>query len=395
MSSDWKSWELKRLIEEAREVRRWPSPAEEQLWQRVRESTAGAPPRGRARFVFAGGAVGLAAVAAVIWLSVSLFSGGSSAGVRTVDLGKDGRLIAARLSRLEIGPPAGPGASERQITLSAGWVRAEIAHQSPGSRLMLLTPHLQVSVIGTRFEVWTDERSSTVKVDEGKVRVESPEGRWVDLLAGESISSGDPRFLASPLAPLDDGRERVSLCRDKPVDERRDCYARAAEGNTLAAENAIFAWGLLERSAKNRREAVALFRQYEARFPGGVLAAEVKLALLSTLIEQHRFTEALTEAEEFGRRFPREPRAAEIALMRGRLLCVRLRQYEAALEAFAWAERDGKSVLRAEALFATGECQASLGRNDEARSSFARLAREHPSSPRAGEAARRLGGVTP
>jgi hypothetical protein len=164
----------------------------------------------------------------------------------------------------------------------------------------VVTPELSVAVVGTRFSVSTSQGISEVAVEEGKVRVEKDQ-RIVFLTAGESIQSDDPR--------LTDAQAGLAFpCQGEPhVAARRACLVQESRGHGIAAENALLALGLLERNeGGNRRRALASFREYQRRFPTGILAPEVALAITSTLTLDGDLGKACAEADAFLRRFPQD-----------------------------------------------------------------------------------------
>jgi hypothetical protein len=221
--------------------------------------------------------------------------------LRTVHLGSRGDLRLWPNARVTL--PPGADASQRgayRVLLEDGRLAATVGPRGPDEPLTVVTPELSVAVVGTRFSVSTAQGISEVAVEEGKVRVEKGQ-LLVVLTAGDSIRSDDPR-LTDAQAGL------VFPCQGEPdVAARRACLLRESQGPGIAAENALLALGLLERDeGGNRRGALASLREYQRRFPSGILAPEVALAITSTLALDGDLGKACAEADAFLRRFPRD-----------------------------------------------------------------------------------------
>jgi len=211
--------------------------------------------------------------------------------------------------------PPGADASQRgayRVLLEGGRLAATVGPRGADEPLTVVTPELSVAVVGTRFSVSTSQGISEVVVEEGKVRVERGQRR-VFLTTGDSIRSDDPRLMdAQAVLPFP--------CQGEPsVAARRACLMQKSRSSGIAAENALLALGLLERNeGGNRPRALASFREYQRRFPGGILSPEVALAITSTLALEGDMGKACAEADAFLRRFPRDRRTYE----RLRQICV-------------------------------------------------------------------------
>lgn len=228
-----------------------------------------------------------------------------SSQVRTVHLGSRGdlRLWPNALVTL----PPGADANHRgayRVLLEVGRLAATVGPRGSDEPLTVVTPELSVAVVGTRFSVSTSQGISEVAVEEGKVRVEKGQ-RIVFLTAGGSIRSDDPR--------LTDAQTGLAFpCLGEPeIAARRACLVRESQGHGIAAENALLELGLLERNqAGNRRlapgGALASLREYQRRFPTGILAPEVAIAITSTLAQAGDLGKACAEADAFLRRFPND-----------------------------------------------------------------------------------------
>jgi hypothetical protein len=62
------------------------------------------------------------------------------------------------------------GAGGRSIDLAAGSLSATVAKQAPGTALSFRTPRALATVVGTRLRLAVDASSTTLRVDEGRVR---------------------------------------------------------------------------------------------------------------------------------------------------------------------------------------------------------------------------------
>jgi hypothetical protein len=119
--------------------------------------------------------------------------------------------------------------SSKRLRLDHGAVNAEVAPQAPDGGLSVITPFGSVEVVGTRFRVQVQERTSTVAVEHGSVRVTTIAGTPPVLLAaGYQVTlDGTTMSLPGPLAdlpslvliPTAPPRERVRL---NAVDFRPD-----------------------------------------------------------------------------------------------------------------------------------------------------------------------------
>src|SRR6185503_1826019 len=100
---------------------------------------------------------------------------------------------------------------------------------------------------------------------------------------------------------------------------RAGCYARVGEGSGLAAQNALFALGALQRDELRKPgEALATFRAYLRRFPDGALAPEAAFACAELLASLSRLPEAIAELEAYRAAYPADPRSARAAVLEAR-----------------------------------------------------------------------------
>lgn len=118
----------------------------------------------------------------------------------------------------------------------------DVTPLAPGERFVVETPGGVVHVIGTVFAVEVGERGTAVRVFEGRVRVDTPEGGAVDL--GESESWGEG---GAGLESLGERGREVAAARaserERPVIEARSRVSeRRASGPRRAMPSAPSRW---------------------------------------------------------------------------------------------------------------------------------------------------------
>jgi hypothetical protein len=224
----------------------------------------------------------------------------SLGGRGELDIGSGAKLIVPSEAELAAHHPL-------RIRLERGRVEARVAPRALDEPFAIATPHLEVVVVGTRFSVAVDAAVTTVRVEHGRVRVEKA-GHSLLLDAGQTLRSDDARFDPAPRS-ASPSKPGCSSAGDPPL--RRECLARAAAGSGLEAQNALLSLGLLERELGDRPAALARFREYQRRHPRGVLAPEVALALVQTLMREGQPAEARAAAENYARRFPDDADTAQ------------------------------------------------------------------------------------
>lgn len=159
-------------------------------------------------------------------MPASTLEGGSR-----IATGAGGRLIVARpgqhisagpASRFTL-PDVTLGAPLEQ---AAGWLRYRIAEASPGP-LLVVTPFLEIEVASTVFDVTVSTTATEVSVEQGRVRIATPDGlREIELGAGQSAYAGGAsgaalafrRTAAAPLEPV----EAIVLPAMHPRPEMRE-----------------------------------------------------------------------------------------------------------------------------------------------------------------------------
>ena len=78
--------------------------------------------------------------------------------------------------------------ASRQVQLKTGAMRCEVMEQPPGQPLVFQTPHAELTVLGTAFELLATPVESRVRVLEGRVRWTAG-GRSVEVAAGEASTA--------------------------------------------------------------------------------------------------------------------------------------------------------------------------------------------------------------
>jgi len=136
--------------------------------------------------------------------------------------------------------------------------------------------------------------------------------------------------------------------------------------------------------------ALSVWREYEQRFPEGLLAPEVGIAVLRLLLADKQYAEALAEVQAVRARLAQDPRAPELALIAAKLLCTQFGRLSDGLAALDQATAATAAEVREEALFTRGACLELLGDPVEARSAWAAYVRQFPHGAHADEAGARL-----
>jgi len=206
---------------------------------------------------------------------------------------------------------------------------------------------------------WEQQADGGVHLHEGRVQVERPldlalessqvavltrscrfaaevipEGTRVTVFEGQAVvrgANGDERVLragesalwpSTPSIPagLEEGAAPPSrVCGEGEPAERLECLGRVSQGEGLEAQVALFELGRLRGRAGNAVGAASAWRASLQRFPEGVFAPEVQLALMVTLAQQHHFGEALAVARAFEASQLEDPRRDDVARLRRQL----------------------------------------------------------------------------
>ncbi len=250
--------------------------------------------------------------------------------------------------------------TERRITVRRGLFKARVDKQEPTRPVVVATPHLEITVLGTRFDVRVEAGETHVELFEGAIRVASP-WRTIELKGASAIASTDERLTKSaeepepalPDAPLEapaplprkirplvptlapaspepspapksEPSGAVGECQLlESTQERLDCLKKLSVGGGAVAEAALYNLGLLQRGSSGAGGLVALatFADLERRFPKSLLAPEAAMRRVELLKQRGDLAGAIAAAKEFERYFPGEPRRFQGMLVRAELLC--------------------------------------------------------------------------
>jgi hypothetical protein len=162
----------------------------------------------------------------------------------------------------------------------------------------VVTPQLSVVLINARVLVEVTAGRTTVFVEEGEVVYSNDTGTR-RARAGQRIIVPEGLPIAAALGSPCEGA----------------CQARieeAARGNGLTAQTALYELGLRANEAGQLEAARAHFREYQRRFPDGVLAPETSIALMVAERSLGDISAARAEANAFLSRFTADPRAAQV-----------------------------------------------------------------------------------
>lgn len=297
-----------------------------------------------------------------------------------------------------------PGA---QVLASAGSVQLSQGSALAGPGAALKTPQLEVQVTTATCFVQVAGAFTTLDVSSGSLRVRRGDGPWVALVGPVRFRSDDPRLAprapapvpTTPLPAVEPAAEparAVRAARPIPSDpcaagaasSRRGCYLRASQGSDLAAQNAAYLLGQLQRTQGDLPGAVAAWQQYQRRFPQGVLWPEAASGVLAAHLAEQKWPEALADADAYLARVGQGDRADEVALIRANLLLAHLHQPQAARQAYRALTGPGvPDAVRGEATFGLAQADAQQGQAAEAQAAFARYLRDWPSGPHAAEVA--------
>lgn len=345
--------ELKTLLEEARRVDPWTTSERALGWWRIAE--AASAPRRRHRRLFAFAAAGLVAATAAGVIGFVAVHSPSDAGTVTVErLLPDGDILEASPGAVYSVEPVRvaqrDGVNERVLRLDSGHFDAKVVPHADGDRFIVVTPHVTVRVAATRFLVDVERGVTTVFVQEGSAQVRGASGIEVTVSAGERVRSDDPRLKAAgavaptplgPTVPANGSAAPDAVVAAKPrltiaplqiraaapstrcdgagaVGARVACLQKLSKGSGLAAQTALYALALSE--SNQGRDVRERWHEYQLRFPNGVFAPEVSIALMSSHYEQGNRTEALKEADAFLRRFADDARAKQVTAWRDAVL---------------------------------------------------------------------------
>ncbi len=195
--------------------------------------------------------------------------------------------------------------SPEELSLQSG----RLTFARPNGRVVRIrTPDALLETTNARFLAEVVPEGTTVMVEEGDVVLRSGTVERT-IHAGESVTWPPSPVIPDALSveqPIPGGK-----CQGEPA-SLRTCLEAESAGTSLDAEAAGYELGVLEARARNGRRAIEVFRGSLARFPTGVLAPEVRIALLVELVKSRRFAEGVVEARAFVEAWPEDPRRGDV-----------------------------------------------------------------------------------
>jgi predicted flap endonuclease-1-like 5' DNA nuclease len=311
---------------------------------------------------------------------------------------------------LELAPGSTVALAHERPEVRAGRVHFAVPPQRPGQWFAVGAADYEVVVIGTAFFVSVDHADAVgVEVDHGVVEVWTtarPRTRVARLGAGERWHTPlpvAPEPAASEPAPPPERQPakaphasaaltlalaEARQSRARHPQRAADLLARLAQGDGPVAENALYELGaILREDLAQPRKAVATWQRYRARFPQGLLRAEVDVSVIETLAALGDRERALGEALVFLDRHRDSERLGDIARVAGDLQRAR-GDCRAALPLYRRvAGARASAANRDDAAFFAASCLIDLG-DARGREALAAYLRERAQGRHAGEARR-------
>ncbi|MBS2026685.1 MAG: tetratricopeptide repeat protein [Deltaproteobacteria bacterium] len=368
--------EVAELLEAARQTDAFTPNQQAAVWSRINETADARKLQRNRPWLLAVPALAALAIVVVI--------------VRGQAPASDPQTLAA--AKQFVTPSAGAqfAVESDAVALRSGEVVA-----GPGARVR--TPQLEITVQSAHCRIQVAGELTTIDVHDGELRVRRGQGPELVLSGAVRFRSDDPRLNQPPATghqpptPVDAMPSTQDTCANLSLDARRACYTRLAMGSDLAAQNAVYMLGQLEREAHQLPSAIDYWSAYERRFPDGALWPEAAAAMLTARMDQGQWPEALAAADAYLSRVPQGGRSPEVRLIRANLLREHLGKTLPALEAYrALAESSAPANVRAEARFGQALAAEKLGLALEAREALQAYARDFPQGPHAAEVARML-----
>jgi hypothetical protein len=228
----------------------------------------------------------------------------SSAELRTAKTA----LVLAEATELELSLP---DANEERIALRSGRVVVQVDKGvAPRRAVVIQTPHAEVLVRGTRFEVLVEPRggrsATEVHVSAGSVWV-LERGEQVALLtAGQSWSS-TPAAVSAPaatadvreVAPTAPALSEAAKSLRAPPQQAQKPRAEAPVLGTLAEENRLFAAGLEARNRGDYPASAESFGELLARYPQTALRELAQVERLRALHRAGQSAKAAADARRY------------------------------------------------------------------------------------------------
>jgi TolA-binding protein len=213
------------------------------------------------------------------------------------------------------------------MRLEQGHFEAQASAQLPQR---LQTPEVTVAATNARFAMDVTEQGTTVAVFEGTAEVATARTR-ATLHAGETRHFGiDAPSVPREVVPI--ALEPVALDQGSPacvhagsLEAQLTCLGAQARGEDLKAQAALYEEGNLEAQAHRPAGAAETYRESLRRFPDGVLAPEVTLALMRLLASEQQYDGAIEAGQGFLKSWPDDPRCEDVKGFVSRLEWLRAR----------------------------------------------------------------------
>jgi len=202
--------------------------------------------------------------------------------------------------------------SEERLLLERGAVSLEVPHLGAGRTLSVDTPEAQVRVRGTRFHVIRDELGTTVSVTEGEVEVRPEgEGRPTEFVhpGARVVIEPLPAYRHRLLTAASDALAHGS--RDVADDQLSHLLATEHDDALRAHAESLRAWAAA--AAGEREVAVRLYRRALELLPAGEAPtwADNAVAELALLLEARDPAAAVAGWRDYLARFPQGLHAAQ------------------------------------------------------------------------------------
>ena len=364
--------EVSELLEAARQTDAFTPNQQAAVWQRINETADARKLRRTSPFLVAIPVLAAAALAVVFV-------------PRSSKPSADPQALAAE--KLFVTPSQG---AQFSVESDAVALRSGELTAGPGARVH--TPQLDITVQSAHCRIQVAGELTTIDVQDGELRVRRGQGPELVLEGAVRFRSDDPRLDAKRApTPVDTVSPTQDACANLALDARKACYTRLAMGSDLAAQNAVYMLGQLERESHQLPSAIDYWNSYERRFPDGALWPEAAVGVLTARMDQAQWPEALAAADAYLGRVSQGGRTPEVRLIRANLLREHLGKVLPALEAYrALAGSDAPANVRAEARFGQALAAQKLGMAVEAREALQAYARDFPQGPHAAEVARML-----
>lgn len=388
--------------------------------------------------------------ATVVWISGTVEAAGRPAGIGTrlepgtvVRTAEDSRVfVRLPVAGAMLGENARARFNGSTLQLEAGSLALVVVPQAAAqvqAEDSAVDVNGSVALVkvapGRVVSVWAYEGSARVRGPRGEVQLAQGEG-WanqpadpktklegddfelIQALASVSLREG-PVSVSEPVEPAVSKSPQADVLapvpvaeaprRQKPSDDRQPAshemaqallhqnrfhealthYEALAMGSGPWAESSLYEVGRLKlRSLSDPNGALQAFKEYQRRYPQGVLIQEAALSLIEAHLMTGDMDLATQTIDAFESTFPSSERLGDVRLLRANARrdngdCARaLVDYQVLITHARFAD---------DALYFTAYCQQQTGREDEARRSLGEYLELFPGGRHASEARSALG----